>query len=97
MRPKQPEILATPAQFPRAYVRIPKPVSAGVENVSHSPLYFTLPIRNLCKQGNFAQFLQECFFLFVTLHTLRESSVFVSLSRHNPLSLSFAVDVFLVC
>ena len=37
------------------------------------------------------------FFLFVTLHTLSESSVFVSLSHHPPLSPSFAVDVFLVC
>ena len=62
MRPKQPEILAIPAQVPRAYARIPKPVSTGVENVSHSSLYFTLPIKNLCKQGNFAQVLQECFF-----------------------------------
>ena len=67
MRPKQPEILAIPAQVPRAYARIPKPVSTGVENVSHSSLYFTLPIKNLCKQGNFAQVLQECFFLFVTV------------------------------
>ena len=62
MRPKQPEILAILAQVPRAYARIPKPVSTGVENVSNSSLYFTLPIKNLCKQGNFAQVLQECFF-----------------------------------
>ena len=58
MRPKQPEILAIPAQFPRAHAH----VSTGVEKVSNSSLFFTLPIKNLCKQGNFAQVLQECFF-----------------------------------